>query len=328
MSSPLSENDEATQSQKDRRSLETATTASLSDGDDSSDSSESEGADAPPPTKRGPGRPKKVDGTKKNPSTSRTGGKPRKGKKFNLFQKPMQYVPPQVPQMAASPSDEHFMYCIEFPSKTSKGDIIDSINGQLEEAREFTEKLYCASSYFHETLVSVVAEASEHIKERDDYIHGLSNMFDEEKNKHNELKVKHAEKMSVLQNSNTDKTTQKELIKLLKSNSRLSDQLDFQREKSRIGVEAQKKKKKKKKENELGLKRAEKQRESAVRTERVQQLATSMHGGRVSGSWTDAIMLILHLLQPFIILIMTHSKGWDAVNCLNQSAPTQSGFEK
>eukprot|EP00956_Cyclotella_meneghiniana_P026446 scaffold57172_cov34-Cyclotella_meneghiniana.AAC.1 len=36
----------------------------------------------------------------------------------------------------------------------------------------------------------------------------------------------------------------------------------------------------------------------------------------------------LHLLQPFIILIVTHWKGWDAVNCLNQSAPTQSGFEK
>ena len=36
----------------------------------------------------------------------------------------------------------------------------------------------------------------------------------------------------------------------------------------------------------------------------------------------------LNLLQPFIILIMTHWKGWNAVNCLNQSAPTQSGFEK
>ena len=36
----------------------------------------------------------------------------------------------------------------------------------------------------------------------------------------------------------------------------------------------------------------------------------------------------LNLLQPFIILIMTHWKGWDAVNCLNQSAPTQSEFEK
>ena len=71
MSSPPSEADEATQSQKDRCSLETATatTASLSDGDNYSDSSESEGDDAPspPPTKRGPGRPKKVDRHEEEP---------------------------------------------------------------------------------------------------------------------------------------------------------------------------------------------------------------------------------------------------------------------
>eukprot|EP00956_Cyclotella_meneghiniana_P006263 scaffold8192_cov81-Cyclotella_meneghiniana.AAC.1 len=33
-------------------------------------------------------------------------------------------------------------------------------------------------------------------------------------------------------------------------------------------------------------------------------------------------------IQPFIILLMTHWTGWDAVNCLNQSAPTQSEFKK
>ena len=36
----------------------------------------------------------------------------------------------------------------------------------------------------------------------------------------------------------------------------------------------------------------------------------------------------LNLAKPSIIPLMRHWKGWDAVNCPNQSAYTQSGFEK
>ena len=36
----------------------------------------------------------------------------------------------------------------------------------------------------------------------------------------------------------------------------------------------------------------------------------------------------LNLAEPFIILMMRHWKGWDAVNCLNQSKLTQSWRKK
>ncbi len=219
------------------------------------------------------------------------------------------------------------MFDQEFGSKTNKGDIIEAINGQLVEARECVEKMYCSYTELYETLGEVVPEASEHIKDRDYYIYGLSILFDEEKSKHNELKIKHAQKMAVQNSNDSDKKAQTELIKLLKSNvsslekdkkdlqeriktlesqSRLSDQLAFQREKSLIGIEAQKKKK----ENELGLKRAERQREASLRTERVQELATRMHGGRASGSWSDAIMVSCYRISSIQSHNCSHNYDW------------------
>ena len=44
--------------------------------------------------------------------------------------------------------------------------------------------------------------------------------------------------------------------------------------------------------------------------------------------WLWGMNSNLHLLQRFIILVIAHWKGWDAVNCLNQSVHTQSGSEK
>ena len=46
------------------------------------------------------------------------------------------------------------------------------------------------------------------------------------------------------------------------------------------------------------------------------------------GWWLWKMNSNLHLLQPFIMLTVTHWKGWNAVNCLIQSVHTQSGCEK
>ena len=49
-----------------------------------------------------------------------------------------------------------------------------------------------------------------------------------------------------------------------------------------------------------------------------------------AGAWWLLYMMNsnLNLVQPFIILIMRYWKGWDAVNCPNQSKHTESWGEK